>query len=104
MAEDNDATMKNCPHHKKMKTEKEGCSEDKNCCSNKTLKFQSDQDQKIKTNDFVISKELKHFVVAYVTIFVAEDLVFEGEAANFAHYKPPLIPRDIPVLNQSFLL
>ena len=84
--------------------EKKGCSEDKDCCSNKTLQLQSDQDQKIQTNDFVVSKQLKQFVIAYVAVFFADDFDLQREATTFAHYKPPLIQRDIPVLNQTFLL
>ena len=99
-----DNTMKNCPHHKKMMAEKKGCSEDKNCCSNKTVHFQSDQDQQVQNFDFVVSKQLQQFVIAYVAVFIANDFNIEHEAIPFAHYKPPLIQRDIPILNQSFLL
>jgi len=98
------SAMENCPHHKKMMAEKEDCSEDKNCCSNKTLHFQSNQDQTIQTHDFVVSKQLKQFVVAYVAIFIIRDFGLERESNDFAYYSPPLIPRDIPVLNQTFLL
>jgi hypothetical protein len=104
MAGENEAPMKNCPHHKKMMAEKTSCSEDKDCCSNKTVLLQSDQDQKIQTTDFVISKEFKQFLIAYVLVFCMNDFDFKRESANFAHYKPPLIQRDISVLNQVFLL
>lgn len=104
MVGENEAPLKNCPHHKKMMAEKKGCSEDKDCCSNKTVKLQSDQDQKIQTNDFVVNKQLKQFVIAYVAVFFADDFDLQREATTFTHYKPPLIPRDIPVLNQTFLL
>jgi len=98
------APMKNCPHHKKMMTEKEGCTEDKDCCDNKTLQFQSDQDQQVQSSDFLISKQLQKFVVAYVAVFFTNDLSIESDASSYAQYKPPLIPRDIPVLFESFLL
>lgn len=107
MAGENETPMKDCPHHKKMMAEKKGCSEDKDCCSNKTIQLQSDQDQKVQTNDFVVNKQLKQlkqFVIAYVAVFFADNFDLQREAANFAHYKPPLIQRDIPVLNQTFLL
>lgn len=104
MAGENETPMKDCPHHKKMMAEKKGCSEDKDCCSNKTVQLQSDQDQKVQTNDFVVSKQLKQFVIAYVAVFFADDFDLQREATTFAHYKPPLIQRDIPVLNQTFLL
>ncbi len=104
MAGDNETSMKDCPHHKKMASEKKGCSEDKDCCSNKTVQLQSDQDQEVQTNNFVVSKQLKQFVIAYVAIFFVGDCDLQREAANYALYKPPLIRRDIPVLNQTFLL
>ncbi len=104
MAGENETHMKDCLHHEKMKTEKKGCSEDKGCCSNKTVQLQSDQDQKVQTNDFVVNKQLKQFVIAYVALFFADDFDLQREATTFTHYKPPLIQRDIPVLNQTFLL
>jgi len=104
MAGEDEAPMKNCPHHKKMMADKKGCSEDKNCCSNKTVHFQSDQDHQLKTADFVVSKQLKQFVIAYVSVFLGEDFDLKREVIAFAYYKPPLIPRDIPVLHQTFLL
>ena len=61
-----DNTMKNCPHHKKMMAEKKGCSEDKNCCSNKTVHFQSDQDHQLQTADFVVTKQLKQLQTALI--------------------------------------
>ena len=99
-----ESAMKNCPHHKKMKAEEKGCSEDKNCCSNKTVHFQSDQDQQVQNLDFVVSNQLQQFVIAFVAVFMANDFNIEHEAIAFAYYKPPLIQKDIPVLNQSFLL
>ena len=104
IAKEDEAAMKDCPHQKKMMTGKKDCSEAKNCCSNKTVRLQSDQDHQLQTADFAVSKQLKQFVVAYVAVFFADDFVLECEAANFAHYKPPLIPKDIPVLHQTFLL
>jgi len=103
MTGENKTPMKDCPHHKKMAAKKKGCSEDKDCCSNKNVQLH-DQDQKVQTNDFVVSKQLKQFVIAYVAIFFIDDFDLQREATTFALYKPPLIPRDIPVLNQTFLL
>lgn len=104
MAGESDATMKNCPHHKKMIADKKSCSEDKNCCSNKTLHFQSDQDHQLQTADFVVTKQLKQFVIAYVSVFLGGDFDLKWEVTPYAHYKPPLIRKDIPVLHQTFLL
>lgn len=98
------APMKNCPHHSKVVTEKEGCTEDKDCCNNKTLHFQSDQDQQVQTSDFLINKQFQKFAIAYVAVFFVNDSSIESDASTYAQYKPPLISRDIPVLFESFLL
>ncbi len=88
-----------------MMAQKEGCSIDKkDCCSNKTILIQSDQDQQIQTSEFVSNQHLKQFVVAYVAVFFTSEFNIEREVVAFAEYIPPLIPRDIPVLNQTFLL
>ena len=101
----NAAPMKNCPRHQKMrKQEKEkDCSEDKNCCTNKTLHFQSNQDQQVQTFNFSANQPLQQFVIAFVVAFFSKTFI-ENDTPSFAHYIPPLILRDIPVLIQSFLL
>ena len=99
-----DSAMKNCPHHQKMMQDKMGCSEDKNCCSNKTKHFKSDQDQQIQTFDFVAGKQFTQFLIAYAISLSDKPSVFQEESNDFARYKPPLILRDIPVVHQSFLL
>lgn len=97
--------MKECSNHQKMMGQKEGCSIDKkDCCSNKTLHFQSDQDQQFQTSNFVVSTQLQQFVIAYVAVFFTNDFSIESDANSFAHYKPPVISRDISILVQSFLL
>ena len=99
--------MKDCPFHAQMNetNKSEGSTiSKKGCCSNKTLHFQSDQDHQLQTADFVVTKQLKQFVIAYVSVFLGEDFDLKREVIAFARYKPPLIPRDIPVLHQAFLL
>ena len=99
-----EGTMKNCPRHKKMMAEKKSCSEDNNCCSNKTIHFQSDQDQQYQVgNGVVISPQLQYFVIAFVEAFINSSIV-ETDKPSFAHYKPPLKPRDIYVLLETYLL
>ena len=96
-------SMKNCPHHKKMMKQNSNSSIDKNdCCDNKTMHFQSDQDQVFQTLDFT-NKQAQQFILAYVAVFFNSRLI-ETDTPTFAKYKPPLVLRDIPVLVQSFLL
>ena len=97
------APMKNCPHHKKMMKQNNNCSVDKKgCCDNKTMHFQSDQDQAVQTLDFT-NKQVQQIIIAYVAVFFNNKLI-KTDTPSFAEYKPPLVLRDIPVLVQSFLL
>ena len=98
------AATKSCQMHKKMANPKDGYSiNKKDCCHNRTLNLQADLTSEIQTNDFMVSQQLQNFVIAFVVVFL-ENRPVETIAPNFALYKPPLIPRDIPVLVQSFLL
>lgn len=76
----------------------------KECCHNETLNFQSNSNQVISSTSIASERQLQQFVVAYVTAFVANNLDADRRITSYAHYKPPLIFRDIPVLVQSFLL
>ena len=97
--------MASCHHHKKQVDEMSmTCSEgDNNCCNNKTVNFESDFDQQIVNLDY-LSLESLSFVVAFE--HYSCDYLFEDikDAIPFAHYKPPLIQKDIPVVFESFLL
>ena len=96
--------MNNCPHHKKVMKQIENCSKEdkKDCCDNKTVHIHSDQDQAIQTLDFT-NKQIPQFVIAYVVAFFNINLI-NSNIPSFSIYKPPIVPKDIPVLIQSFLL
>ena len=104
LAAEFEKSTKSCPHHKKMVTKNEGCSEDKDCCSNKTVILQFEQDQKTQYVHYVVNKELKQFVIAYVSAFLSDRYDNKGHAANYILYRPPIIQEDIQVLYQTFLL
>ena len=99
--------MKNCPFHAQMKQankSKSNTISKKGCCSNKTLHFQSDQDQPNQLNNaLVINPQLQSFVIAFVEIFINSSVI-ETDKPSFVLYKPPLIPRDIYVLLETYLL
>ncbi len=98
------AATKGCQMHEKITTPKDGFSiHKKDCCHNRTLNLQADLTSEIQTDNFMDSQQLQDFVVAFVVVFL-ENRPTETTASNFALYTPPLIPRDIPVLFQSFLL
>lgn len=98
-------TMKNCPMHQKMMEQNQNTSvEQKDCCENRTLHFELDQDQKIQKVDLAISQNFQQFLTAYVSIFFFNSIQTEINKPSFVHYKSPLIARDISVLFQSFLI
>lgn len=96
--------VKACPHHKNMNLEKSGCKEDKDCCSNKTEYYQSDQDLFLQAPIPFQVKEFHQFIVAYTSVFLMPQNRINREILPFDHYRPPLILKDISILIQSFLL
>lgn len=93
-----------CPLHQILQNEHKGYVIDKpDCCQNKSLHIQLDQDQNIQVEGLTISKPLQQLISAIVVTFFT-DLRSDQPKPVYAHYRPPLIPRDIPVLVQSFLL
>jgi len=101
------ATMKNCPHHQKVVEEtpsKENCSmRKKDCCDSKLLHIQSDLEQVNSSSEFVVSQEFQQFIIAFVAVFFQNTFI-DKSVSNFQYYHPPIIVKDISVLNQSFLL
>ena len=99
------AKSSTCPKHKKeVATANVECEmSKKDCCHNKTLNLQADLTPDLPANDFLISPQLDRFIIAYVAVFI-DNKPETVAKPSFAHYKPPLIPRDIPVLVQSFLI
>ena len=99
--------MKDCPFHAKMKTADKSDGNTihkKGCCSNKTLHFQADDDQQNHLNKVgVFPVQLQYFVIAFAEIFINASFV-EIKKSSFARYKPPLIPRNIYVLLETYLL
>lgn len=99
--------MKNCPHHKKMLEAKKANDtklSKKGCCSNQTVHFQFDQDQQQEVHSSVVfNKQLQYFVIALVDTFLNTGTQI-SEKSVYAQYKPPLVPRDIYVLLETFRL
>ncbi len=99
--------MKNCPHHKKMmaaKNQEEDSINKKGCCSNKTVHFQSNQNQQYQAdNALVLSTQLQDFVIAFVETFY-KPAVSKTESPTYTLYKSPIIPRDTYVLFETFLI
>ena len=94
--------MTNCSHHQKQQEQSQSCPEEEGCCQNETFQFQPDHELTIQTFEFVVNKQLQHFLTAYVIVLINQ--FDEENPITHTYYKPPLIRRDIPVLVQSFLL
>lgn len=98
------AKTNKCPKHQTAALTTPECEQSKkNCCHNKTLHLQADLTPDIPANDFFISTELQDFVITFIAAYF-ENRPHQSIKPDFAHYKPPLIPKDIPVFFQSFLL
>lgn len=95
---------KTCAHHSGPSSKGEVCTDEKGCCSNKTLHFQTDNDQQLQLQEGLQTPSFQKLFTAYVSIpFHSSPAVDYAESA-MDRYRPPLIHRDILVLNQSFLL
>lgn len=96
--------MASC-HHKKQVDEKSKCCSkgENNCCNNKTIYFESEFDNQIISLDYLKLESLS-FVVAFEHFSFKDLFEVIEDAIPHAHYKPPLIRKDIPVLFESFLL
>jgi len=95
-----------CKHHQILKQQPDNTCEvddEKDCCENRTVNLDADQDQQIQTVDIELTKQTKQFLTAFVYAFYPRRLD-NAQNIDFTRYRPPLIIRDIPVLIQSFLL
>ena len=98
---------KHCAHHQDQETSVDKtCSEDESddCCSNEIEYFKSDQDQinSVQTiNTEILSS---YFLIAFVNTYLGNVGLENAQKCRFRVYKPPLIPKDIPIVHQSFLL
>lgn len=98
------STSKSCPHHQMMLEQDEASSsDDGGCCENRTVYLHADQDTDALASQFVLEKQAQQFLVAFIVTF-SPTLTRGRDVPTYTHYTPPLIPRDIPVLVQSFLL
>ncbi|MGB1216253.1 MAG: HYC_CC_PP family protein [Saprospiraceae bacterium] len=90
--------QKICPHHASMQ-------KDRDCCENKTLNLKADIDKELDSKTFLlpITQELSHFIVAFVSIHLNLLPVVEKQVVT-NHNSTRLIPRDIYILLETFLL
>ena len=75
----------------------------KDCCSNKTIKIEQNQEAK-KLQTLEITTSQVQFVTAFVQVFLLAENDLDNIIIPHLNYVPPLLNKDIPVLIQSFLL
>jgi len=96
---------KTCPNHPNSLAQHDAQeTEKKNCCQNQSFQFEENQDQTTQSASFILNPQAQQFLQAYVLSFFSTESVVDKDFSLFAHYKPPLISRDIPVLFETFLL
>lgn len=85
--------------------ERQDCGDDlqvkaKPCCENQYQTLEIEDDFKVSKASLDLSPV---FVVAYIESFL--NLAFsDSTKTQYVNYSPPLLLRDIPVLNQVFLI
>lgn len=83
--------------------EKSVDTQDKKCCENQSIEVQSDDDLVVDQIQ-VLSKVDNQDVLVPMTNTSDDSITVGYAAADFEHYRPPLIPKDISVLFETFLL
>jgi len=78
-------------------------SEGKKCCDNQSIEIQSDDNLII--DQVQVLSDINKFDVLITNNHVLDHLnIVAYDAADFEHYRPPLVSKDIPILFESFLL
>jgi hypothetical protein len=75
----------------------------KDCCSNKTIIVESN-DEARKLQSLKLSQKQVEFVSVFVQVFFLVKTDLNKNIVPHLNYIPPLLNKDIPVLIQSFLL
>jgi len=94
-----------CPSTKKVKShcqKKSDSISKEDCCQNETFLLQSTDDGQTSNTLDLATTDL-----TFVSLFVFNQLFnfdSETEINNFNHYSPPLIPQDVTILHQVFLI
>lgn len=78
-------------------------SKDKNCCSNETVVYQNEFDDKI-IQDRTNTKTLNVYLTTFSQVEVQKSFVFSEALIPYRLYKPPILYQDIPILFESLLI
>ena len=98
------AKMSHCKHHDTKTSSTCSDKKDKDCCNNETHLVKSDLELQVNSFKINLDKNEEWFISAFVSIFLYSSFIPFSETDTFHTARPPLIPRDICVLFQNFLL
>lgn len=85
-----------------MEDDKMISSEEDSCCSNHQIAIEGQEDLKLSISSFDFDQQLFITTFAYSYFSLFETLPKRNTI--FDDYAPPLIVKDIPVLNETFLI
>lgn len=94
---------KTCGMDMSAKSPKEGCSIEKKDCCKDVVKLIKGQDD-LKIDHYTLSFEQQLFITSFVYSYIN---LFEGldkKAIPFNDYSPPLIVKDIQVLDEVYII
>lgn len=72
------------------------------CCGDETLTLQGQDDLKISFNDINLDQQV--FLVAFTTTYLAMLVPTEQETGGNEYYPPPVLVKDIHLLDETFLI
>jgi hypothetical protein len=92
-----------CPVHKKMMTMPTSDEDINDCCENKTVFVDAEDDLKDQSLNYVKIQQLQQFSIAYILVFHSE-IITDRQSIQEYSYQSPFIVRDIYALSEVFLL
>lgn len=92
---------KSCGMEEHMSSEEKSDKEDE-CCNNEKIYIEGQEDLKITFDDLDLQQQafLKTFTHTYIDLFTG----LPEQVIPFKDYSPPLLVRDIQLLDQTFLI
>lgn len=72
------------------------------CCGDETLTLQGQDDLKISFNDISLDQQV--FLVAFTQAYVGLFTTLEQQRSINEYYPPPLLVKDIQLLDETFLI
>lgn len=77
-------------------------SDENHCCGEETLTIQGQDDLNISFNDITLDQQV--FIVVFAKVYVALFSSSEQQTNINEYYPPPLLVRDIQLLDETFLI